>query len=204
MLSNTFVSHKSLNSMSLSKCFWFFVIIGLVLSSCYDGAGVGVCEGIYCDNGGDCVNGACDCPDGYVGPACEDQDMPTYMKITRVDVLEFPAWDSSGGSWDINGTGADITIKISYQNGGSIYSSDVYFENAISNSSHTFNDINAIVNQAYEGICISLYNYDTIFGGESFMGGVCGPIHSLSSGFPASVNYSYGGYSYMVYLEYFF
>ncbi len=29
------------------------------------------CLGVYCNNGGTCVNGSCQCPDGYTGKNCE-------------------------------------------------------------------------------------------------------------------------------------
>lgn len=38
------------------------------LNSCNDGDG---CEDIVCQNGGVCVEGDCQCPDGYSGPNCE-------------------------------------------------------------------------------------------------------------------------------------
>ncbi len=37
-----------------------------VLQSCKD-----ECKDVTCENGGTCVEGTCDCPDGYAGDTCE-------------------------------------------------------------------------------------------------------------------------------------
>lgn len=42
----------------------------LLLQSCKD-----ECDDIACENGGTCVEGSCECPDGFSGELCEIQDL---------------------------------------------------------------------------------------------------------------------------------
>lgn len=42
-------------------------ILALFSSGCKD-----PCDEVYCQNGGTCDEGVCDCPEGYSGPHCED------------------------------------------------------------------------------------------------------------------------------------
>jgi len=41
------------------------VLLLSVLSGCRD-----VCKDVQCKNGGTCIDGSCNCPDGYSGPDC--------------------------------------------------------------------------------------------------------------------------------------
>lgn len=57
----------------LKSTILLLAVLGTVLGaqSCND---KGECDGVVCQNGGACVDGACDCPDGYMGTNCEDFD----------------------------------------------------------------------------------------------------------------------------------
>lgn len=71
------------------------------------------CEGIVCGDNGICVNGGCDCDEGYTGLACNDIITPTRMTITQLRLTNFPELKSSGEFWDITGGNApDIFFTI--------------------------------------------------------------------------------------------
>ena len=37
------------------------------------------CDGVNCQNGGACVDGTCNCPDGYSGASCEVEDRAKFI-----------------------------------------------------------------------------------------------------------------------------
>lgn len=64
-----------------------------------------------CFNGGTCISGACQCPEGYTGEQCEMEKVPLSIKIDRVNVLSFPPTDPTGAGWDVF-DGPDIRLII--------------------------------------------------------------------------------------------
>lgn len=61
------------------------------------------CEGIICQNDGECINGICDCGEMWEGPDCSNQVLPRAIEIIEFRVYKFPATD--------NGTGWDLTSR---------------------------------------------------------------------------------------------
>lgn len=50
------------------------------------------CEPISCLNGGTCVNGVCDCPDGFEGELCELIKTPDAAWISGIEVNGYPTF----------------------------------------------------------------------------------------------------------------
>lgn len=50
----------------LVSCSMLMLCLGISLNSCND-----PCEDVTCENGGTCVDGGCDCPEGFTGTNCE-------------------------------------------------------------------------------------------------------------------------------------
>ena len=46
-------------------------------------APVNPCDNVTCENGGDCNNGTCDCPEGFTGTNCE-----TAVEVDQCDVID--------------------------------------------------------------------------------------------------------------------
>jgi hypothetical protein len=69
------------------------------------------CESNFCNHGGVCMDGSCDCPDGYAGSHCVDQVQPLKMSVTAITMTRFPS-TNEGTPWDSN-DGPDIYFKMS-------------------------------------------------------------------------------------------
>lgn len=65
-------------------------------SSCKDDP----CDGIICLNGGECVNGDCECPEGYEGADCGNEKVPDNIRIAKITYTEIPSEKSNGDPWD--------------------------------------------------------------------------------------------------------
>tara|TARA_B110000977_G_scaffold35874_1_gene47981 strand:+ start:1994 stop:2617 length:624 start_codon:yes stop_codon:yes gene_type:complete len=195
------------NCFVMKNYFYLFLLISFVgfVSSCNkDVSGCMDYTAVNFDPDATISDGSCAyCPDGYEGVGCNDQITPSLLRIDKIVVDQFPAWDGTGGSWDTNGTGADITLELLNSSGSVLYSTSTYYENAIPTTNYPFNSINYSLGSPYENIQIVLYNYDTIFGGYSLMGGVSGQIYSNTNGFPSVVNFDYGGYKFDIHVSYY-
>jgi len=69
------------------------------------------CDGNYCDHGGVCMDGSCNCADGYTGKHCEDQVTPLKLQVNSITITRFPS-TNEGMSWDPT-DGPDIYFKMS-------------------------------------------------------------------------------------------
>src|SRR5690606_28956999 len=58
------------------------------------------CQDITCLNDGYCANGQCVCTQGYTGANCSQQVTPSQIRITKIEVMKFPATDGGAG-WDL-------------------------------------------------------------------------------------------------------
>ena len=66
-LKTTTMKHFTL----LSTILFFF----LLSTGCQEPEPIDPCENITCNNGGTCIEGTCNCPDGFSGPQCEIEDL---------------------------------------------------------------------------------------------------------------------------------
>jgi hypothetical protein len=149
------------------------------------------CDGVTCLNGGNCVNGHCDCPEGYTGSDCSNQDTPSKILISKVKVTKFPTYNN-GSDWDIWSAGPDIYIAL-WDGSSYIYVSQNFFEDADPTSDYTFNispalDLSDVLKQ-YQ---IVLFDYDSTSDDE-FMGGVSLYPYSNTGGFPTTLYIDGGG-----------
>jgi len=109
-------------------------------------------------NDGFCANGTCNCKEGYTGSDCSQEKTPSSITITAVTVTKWPATESNGGGWDLF-DGPDLTF-ILRKNGTNVYSSDIFYENAVQGQSYTFNTNIELLfpDESYQ---LELYDYDS-------------------------------------------
>jgi hypothetical protein len=67
------------------------------------------CEGIFCLNGGKCLDGACDCPPEWEGSDCSEEKIPASISLQSIRLLSFPKTRENGESWDPS-DGPDVYI----------------------------------------------------------------------------------------------
>lgn len=164
-----------------------FILATAVFNSCKKDD---PCEGVTCLNGGTCVNGECDCPDGYSGPNCGDQVTPAKIRISKVKITKFPQYDS-GTNWDLL-DGPDIYIIIK-KGSALIHEQPTMFEDANVSQVYSYTPSGYIdLTDATGQYAISIYDYDDGLG-DDFMGGISFYPYSNTGGFPATLFLDAGG-----------
>lgn len=125
---------------------FFYVIAIILLAACSkdpnEPNGVGnnnennnssPCDNITCLNGGTCINGICDCPDGYTGPDCGQLDLNVSIRINLITISGYPQ-TNGGSAWDDPFFGSSSTADIYYRiirPSGAVFNSLTYFENVL-------------------------------------------------------------------------
>lgn len=162
------------------------------------------CQDFGCMNGGLCVGDSCLCADGWEGVDCSIEVFPSSVTILDVDVLDFPAYQNGSQAWDINGSAADIFLVIRNSDSVVLWESDTYYPDADPSAGlyFPFNDINLQTSPSYPREFV-LFNYDEIFTGEEFMGGLVTLLYEPGGGFPTVIEKeSTTGYRFRIFLSY--
>ncbi|MGB6034788.1 MAG: hypothetical protein WBG42_00870 [Cryomorphaceae bacterium] len=83
---------------------------------------------IICQNGGTVAssNCSCNCPAGFTGANCQNQNTPTSFTLTRIDVTDWPYFDGNL-YWDSDNSAPDPRVEINL--GTSPFLHSGHFEN---------------------------------------------------------------------------
>lgn len=160
------------------------MILSFMLFSCKKDAS-DLCEGVSCKNGGNCVNGDCNCPVQWTGPDCSQQKTPTNLILNSITVSSFPPTDANGAGWDLT-SGPDVYITISLNN--QVLHTSGYVVNASQGVGFQTNFILPDVTGIYT---IRAYDYDD-FDADDSMGGIQTSLYSSTNGFPNTLNIDCG------------
>ena len=101
------------------------------------------CKEQSCNNGGICNKGLCECPKGWGGSDCSEEQTPSKMYITKIVLLHFTGTKPGGLSWD-SLDGADITLTFKRNGTSSFLYQSQTIQNADSNTSYEFVPIQPI------------------------------------------------------------
>lgn len=159
------------------------------------------CASITCQYG-DCVNGDCDCYEGYEGPDCSEEKTPDAIRISNITITRFPNYDG-GTIWDF-GSGPDVYVALWDQNNELLYKASTYYEDTESGRYYSF-DCNVNLTQLSERHSFIVYDYD-VLDADDYMGGVETNIWQTAKGnsFPTNITVDYGDFSFEVSLGYVF
>lgn len=94
---------QKVSNKMLSVLLTGFVASLLVVSTGCPGSGKpdDPCEGIICINGGTCVNGICECPEGFEGADCGQEKVPDNIRIAKITYTKMPEKKDNGDTWDV-------------------------------------------------------------------------------------------------------
>ena len=162
------------------------------------------CANIKCLNGGTCANGLCNCPNGYSGSDCSKQVVPTKIRITKIDVLKFPATTPNGAGWDP--LDAPDIFPTFLKGTTVLWDSPTYIANALQGTTYSFTPVTPIDITAPKDLYIlKLYDYDTLPPNQD-MGGIQFTPYSDTNGFPATMTLECATCttSFKIYLQYVF
>lgn len=127
----------------MKKSIVFLVVLIFGILSC---AKPDPCEEVVCQNGGTCVAGTCNCPEGFAGTLCETALLPKAVEVSAIRVLKVPATKADGTAWDNDGTGPDIypvlaSLKSDNSVDETLWVSDFLKTNVPTNQQQNFNVI---------------------------------------------------------------
>jgi len=143
-----------------------------------------------CENGGICIDGTCDCPDGFTGPSCSEQATPDKMRISFIEINRFPGFNHDQ-QWD-DQDGPDIFFRL-YDKDQPLAQPMLLWENANPEQDYSF-FINIIDMWNVHNLhTLQLIDYD----GPGFEGDLMGEIqftpYNDTNGFPERIVLDNGG-----------
>ena len=157
------------------------LLLAILFSNCKkETTQADLCQGVICQNGGNCVNGGCNCPPQWTGSDCSQEKVPIKMKVGNIKITSFPPTTTNGAGWDIL-DGPDVYIEISLNN-TSLYKSD-FVEDLTGNYTWSPNFEFSNPTATYS---ISVYDYDDGLSADDFMGGINFTPYKPGEKFPTS------------------
>ncbi|MCB0647814.1 MAG: calcium-binding EGF-like domain-containing protein [Saprospiraceae bacterium] len=169
----------------LTGLFLFFLLVG---SSCSKSD---PCESLVCQNDGSCVDGKCQCPEGWEGTLCETESLPNAVVVTNIKVPKFPDKKSNGSNWDADNTGPDLftalyTLKEDNTTDQVLWISDVIKLNVVSGKTHEFSIVlpKLAMNNYEKKLGFFLWDKDD--GASETMGGIAFKLQDVIKGRPDS------------------
>jgi PKD repeat protein len=101
------------------------------------------------------------------------KNKPTKMKITKVELINYPLYDGNGNNWDLLDGAPDIYFKILNGNNNVIFESGYYDGLTLNQLPVNYtSDLPFTIENAFNQRCtIEFWDYDNDFDGDEWMGG---------------------------------
>lgn len=145
------------------------------------------------------MSGTCLCPEGYIGSACETEDVPQQMLLTAMTLSRFPSTISRNGKWDVDG-GPDIYFTLD-KGDSTLYTQHTFVENAESGKRYTFENLEIDLDFPQHWYKITLYDSDNPKT-DQMMGALEFSPYQRGQGFPSEITLSDGGFELVLKVEY--
>lgn len=117
------------------------------------------CSLTLCANGGTCVDGSCQCADGYGGNNCQELSIPTLFLIQEISISGVPMSDENGEPFDA-ADGPDLYMVITETPSGTTFTSPSTFENANSTDTYLFEMGSGFEVKATSAFIVELFDAD--------------------------------------------
>lgn len=143
-----------------------------------------------CENGGVCLDGTCDCPDGFTGAHCHDIAPPDKVRIRTIALTRFPAFKNDV-AWDPT-DGPDIFFRL-YDGQYAVAQPLLLFENATGTQVYNFFISLIELSDVTKHYSLKLLDYDGRDTKEDFMGEVDFVPYDPQKGKPETVILDDGG-----------
>lgn len=93
-----------------------------------------------CQNGGTvAANCTCNCPNGFYGANCQNQQIPVRFIVTSIKLTSWPTHPSTGGNWDGGNGRPDIYFRF-YYSSTIVQAQTGYVLDCLPNSTYIYNN----------------------------------------------------------------
>lgn len=165
----------------------FIVLLMAAISCDKSTTQADLCEGVICNNGGNCVNGDCACPPQYTGPDCGQEKVPVKMRAGSISLVSFPLTDTNGAGWDVF-DGPDVFIQITQ--GSTVVYTSGFVEDLT--TGHTYTDMVEFISPQAT-YTVSVWDYDDGLTAPDLLGGVNFTPYQSGLDFPTFLPIQCGG-----------
>lgn len=142
------LEYQKSKTLTKMRYFIFLLFLSLSLFSCVEDE---PCDTLACMNDGVCINGVCDCPEGFSGETCENIIEPTTIDLTKITLTTFIPLDINLAIVD-NDPSCVSGLKMRILNADNIIYDSNTLELACIEEDHEFeiiNNISFVPNRVY-------------------------------------------------------
>ena len=158
-----------------------------------------LCEHASCLNGGECIDGSCNCTEQFTGQFCAEQNTPDKIRIRTIQLTRFPGMNNGIG-WDEK-DGPDLYFRL-YEGDTPLAQPIISFDNADDTQDYFFFIEDIDVRNVFATHRLELRDYDPT-DADDIMGEVSFTLYDSENEFPKSMILDNGGdVAYFVELEY--
>ncbi len=161
---------------------------------------------ISCQNGGTVTSSCeCDCPNGFYGTNCQNQQTPTKFRVSSLKLTNWPVEKSNGDPWDLGiGTAVRPDIRVEWNVGTSDYVHTGYYSNCDINQDYTYNQSEWFPFYLYMGTTYDFRFYDDDGATDDLMLNSSMNVGNHDNGLPSTLYLTSGGFQFQVTGQWYF
>ena len=140
-------------------------------------------------NGGECFEGVCECPENYKGESCEEEVVPNKVFIESIELVSISQVDPDGNPWDEDWL-PDVFLEIN-KSGIEDFETGVVLD---LNGSHIF-PVNMTFESPWTPMTISVWDLDNDETLNAWMQLIVVRPYQEGQGFPTEFTVTEGDFS---------